>query len=442
MLELFVDPLLRGPFVGSLMIGIACALVGVCLAARKQLLIGETLAHASWPGACLAGLFLGALNVGVEHGFFWVLLVAGVFAFLALRSVRYLSKRVGLQKDSALCLVLASYFALGLLIVSGMQLFYPIWHRQIQSLLFGELASISQAGVVFCSSLSIAAIFTLYLLYKEIQAVSFDPGFAKVSNMRTKVVDQALVVLIILAAIIGMKSVGVVLMSGLLIAPALAAQPFTYRLSRRLLLAPVIATIGSVLGHFGAYRLSQIVNTPIPTGPLVVLVLTLLALAAHLIAPEQGLISRWIRRKAFVRKSREENILKRLWYSEGSVPVEDFCISGVSIQKAQRSILALVKRGLIDTQLFKTGQLKLTQDGHTQAQRLVRLHRLWEVYLSTYFEVSHARAHYNAEQIEHILTPELEKELEAVVSSYSNSLHKTDIPEKISSSMSQREVRL
>lgn len=424
------------------MIGIACALVGVCLSARKQLLIGETLAHASWPGACLAGLLLGSLNMSVERGFFGVLLGAGVFAYLALRSVRYLSKKVRLQRDSALCLVLSSYFALGLLIVSGMQLLYPVWHRQIQSLLFGELASISQAGVIFCSSLSVLAAFTLYMLYKEIQAVSFDPGFAKVSNMRTKVVDQALVVLIILAAIIGMKSVGVVLMSGLLIAPALAAQPFTYRLSRRLILAPVIATVGSAIGHFGAYRLSKVIDTPVPTGPLIVLVLSILALAAHLVAPGQGLISRWIRRRAFLRKSREENIIKKLWYSEGSVPNEDFVVPGTSGRKARRSIRALTKKGMIDPEASASGQLRLSRKGHVQAQRLVRLHRLWEVYLSTYFEVSHARAHYNAEQIEHILTPELEKELEALVSTRSNQLHKADIPEKISVDDFPEEARL
>ncbi len=429
-IEQFTDPILRSPMIGSILMGVSCASVGVCAFIRKQLLVSEALAHAAWPGVVLSGLIVGFFVPNVEH-FAWVILLgAGLFSWFGLMALRGLSTRFSIKNDTALCIVLSSFFGLGIVLMSAMQLTLPTWHKQVQGFLFGQLASMTDAGIVIYAVLSFVAALIIMLLFKEIQLTSFDASFAKVSGVKKRFCDRFIFFLMVLAVVIGMKTVGVVLMSGLLIAPALGARAFTNRLGPLFLISAFIAAFCCTLGNAASFALSSHFKIAIPAGPVIILTLTAVCILSMIVAPKHGILAKTWRKKRFYAVCSQENILKKLWHVSGeAISITELKADHMMPNRLDSSVSKLKKAGLLHTRGLNNSELILTPKGKRRAQHLVRLHRLWEVYLATYLDVSHARAHFNAEQIEHILTPELEKELERLVAERSCVLHKSDIPE-------------
>ena len=439
LIEQFTDPILRGPMIGSILMGISCASIGVCAFIRKQLLASEALAHAAWPGVVLSALLLGFFVPDAEQ-FVWVILLGGgIFSWIGLMALRSLSTRFGIKSDTALCIVLSSFFGLGTLFMSAMQLTLPTWHKQVQGYLFGQLASMTDAGIIIYAVLSFLAVVIISLLFKEIQLTSFDAPFAKVCGVKKRFCDRLIFFLMVLAVVIGMKTVGVVLMSGLLIAPVLGARAFTNRLGPLFIISALIAAFCCTLGNVAALAISNNFKIAVPAGPVIILSLTAVCLLSMLAAPKRGILAKIWRKRRFYAICSQENILKSLWHVNGeSISILELKNDHLMPQRLDSSIRKLKKAGLLCTKGFSHSELILTPQGQKRAQHLVRLHRLWEVYLASYLDVSHARAHFNAEQIEHILTPELEVELERLVAQRSCELHKTDIRENISS---DRETR-
>lgn len=424
------DPLLCGPLFGSLLVAAALSIFGVFAFVRREGLVGEMLAHSTYPGIILAAFLTGIL--GGEEGFFSVALIACalIFGWLALKAAGAL-KRFGVSADSRLCFVLVAFFSLGMLGSSICQHLFPFWQRQSGAYLFGQVALMDERHLVIGLFLLGVAILYCRLFFKEAMAAAFDPAFSKSARLRTSFAERTYQAGLVLAIVFAIKSVGVVLLSGLLIAPAVAARGCTCRLLHMLFLAPAFA----LLGTLGGLSLSLFVPAfqAIPPGPLIVLILSLLCLGVHLVAPKSGLLARLVRRFIFRLSCLEENILKVLWRSQES---------GDALQCTDRESLYslhLGSKGLISWSLAalrRQGDLAvegrciaLTEKGLARAAHIVRLHRLWEAYLASQLDVSAARVHASAEQIEHILTPELEKQLEMLVDSDTDP-HKSLIPAK------------
>src|SRR5262249_34625711 len=146
----------------------------------------------------------------------------------------------------------------------------------------------------------------------------------------------------------------------------------------------------------------------LPTGPMIVVVATLICLVSLLFAPERGLVSRFVRIAYFRYRCLGENLLKMLW-REGRE--KQFTLKEMSRRQTisplylRFLLFRLVSQGWIE----RMGRYyRLTEDGMHRAGQIVRLHRLWEVYLADYLGVGAERVHKSAEEMEHILTPELE----------------------------------
>lgn len=411
MIHFFTDPVLRAPTWGCLLMCLASSLMGVLIFLRKRSLLSESLSHATYPGACI-GVTLFALFFPQYEEWTFIAVLGGAFvsSLLGLKAIHWLEQKGKVRSDAALCFVLAVFFGLGIVIASAMQSQLPTWHKQIQMLLFGQAATMSDMHIWIYGGLAFLVALFLFLTFRPLQASLFDRDFSTSAGMPVAVLERILFWLLLLSLIVGIRSVGVVLMSGMVIAPAVAARQFTDRLQVVFLLAGCFGALSGLLGNY----LSVLGN--LPTGPMIVLVGTSFALLSLLFAPKRGLLFRFARKLAFRLRCLEENILKGIW-KKGR-------FSETSSLIVRTALWRLKRGGWIDA------RLELTNDGKQKAASIVRLHRLWELYLSEQLGFQAEKVHRTAEEMEHILTPEMEEKLTRLLENPKHDPHHQPIPER------------
>ncbi len=436
----FTDSVLRGPMFGSIFICCAAALIGVLVFLRKESLIGEALSHAAYPGL-IAGVFFCGLLFGddAENPLinFAVLLGALVTSLAGLQLIHFLEKRCRVKQDAALCFVLSYFFGVGILLSSQMQFSFSNLYRQAQVYFYGQAATMTDfhAYMFFFIALAIALI--LYTLRKEFEVYLFDANFAKSIGVSSQKMQWLLCLLAALAIVVGIRAVGVVMMSAMMIAPAVAARQCTDSFSRMCLYASFIGVVSGAVGTYGANEASILLKAhypgarlTLPTGPLIVLTASLICLLALLFSPSRGALTRFWRLKKFRKSCLNENILKAVWRrgEEKECSPKDFQgLFSVSSFTLRRVFRGLFKSGYLSE--GERGSYFLTEKGVERAKKIVRLHRLWELYLADYIGIGVERVHANAEEMEHILTPELEAELDALLKRPKFDPHHQPIPE-------------
>lgn len=408
MIEFFTDPVLRPSTLGSMLMCLASALVGVIVVLRKRSLLGETLSHAAFPGAvvgvALASLFLSLDNEWVS---FFILSGGAVFSLIGLKAIEKLETKFRVKPDSALCLVLAAFFGFGILIASLMQQSSPLWYKQAVVFLYGQAATMTNIHVAIYGTFAILIVAFIFYFYRYLEIVNFDPSFARTLGIRSQRIDQMVFVLIVLSIVIGIRSVGVVLMAGMLIGPAIAAKPLTKQLSSQLALAGCFGLCSGFLGNClsivipkGAYSL--------PTGPMILLCSSMFCTLSLLFAPRTGLMIRRLRINHFRFQCAVENGLKAVWKDKNA-----------SLTSAIRR--ELKKKKWLDNQ-------GLTAEGIKMAEKIVRLHRLWEVYLVDYLGQKAEKVHRTAEELEHLMSPDLEEQLTELLRNPRHDPHFQPIP--------------
>jgi manganese/zinc/iron transport system permease protein len=440
-LAYFIDPVLRAPTIGSMLMCLSAALVGVVIFLRKQSLLGEALSHAAYPGVLIGVVFAALLgwndtyNSGIP-----ILIMAGAFitALLGLWMINLLVRKVGVRADSALCFVLSSFFGIGLTIASRVQFTHSGLYKQSINYLYGQAATMTDIHILIYGILSLLILLTLVIFYKEIQAITFDRDFARSMDIPVKRIDFLVFMLVVFAVVIGIRSVGVVLMSAMLIAPAAAARQYTQKLSIMLILAGLFGLTSGYLGNYLSVQGGTLLSLEypesriaLPTGPMIVVVATVIAVLSLFLAPERGLITRVIRIVHFRYQCLCENILKQIWRHG---PKESLAIFELAnYQNVSQLYIRFVCKQLVASGWLypmENQSYKLTPDGEFRAAHIVRLHRLWEVYLADYLGIGVERVHRSAEEMEHIITPELEKELTLLLKNPKKDPHHQPIPPK------------
>ncbi len=435
----FTDPILRAPTIGCMLMCLSASLVGVIAFLKRQSLVGEALSHASFPGVIMGVITAGSLFSG-ESSTAWlpILTIAGafLFAWFGLLSIHYLETKGKVRSDSALCFTLSAFFGLGITLASRVQFVQSNLYTQSLSYLYGQAATMVDLHILIYGLLSIAVLVMIAIFYKELQILIFDKEYAKSLGIKVRLIRSLTFFLLALAIVIGIRSVGVVLMSAMLIAPAAAARQFTHRMSRMLLLAGIFGMLSGYLGVFSSVELSNAFaalypkeKIAFPTGPMIVLVATVICLLSLLFAPERGLCTRFFRRISFRYQCMSENILKTMWNSN---PQGEFAACDLMrFQNVSRPYLMFImhrlgRSGWIEN---KGGSLyRLTHDGVHRAAHIVRLHRLWELYLADYLGIGAERVHRSAEEMEHIITPEIERELTELLKNPKYDPHHQPIP--------------
>nr|WP_283248332.1 iron chelate uptake ABC transporter family permease subunit [Parachlamydia sp. AcF125] len=428
---------MRAPTMGCMLMSFSAALVGVIVFLRKQSLIGETLSHAAYPGVILGVIFASLISLEQELPIA-TLIILGAFmtALISLWCLHLLEHKCNIRADSALCFILATFFGVGVTLASYLQFVSPTFYKQSQSYLYGQAATMNDYHVLLYALLSLMIVLMLIFFYKELQVITFDREYAKSLGIPLKKIDTYLFILIALALVAGIRSGGVVLMSAMLVIPAATARQYTNKLSHMFIWAGCFALISGFFGNYfsvegSAYFAKKyaIGRISLPTGPMIVLVGAVICLFSLLFAPERGYLLRLIRIFRFQDRCISENLLKAMWYQKNR---QTFSLDAIfEFQSASRlylwfCLMRLVHHGWVAQQ--HCNAYALTSAGEARAAHIVRLHRLWEVYLADYLGIGAERVHRSAEEMEHILTPELEKELILLLKDPKEDPHHQPIP--------------
>ncbi|MBI1192209.1 MAG: iron chelate uptake ABC transporter family permease subunit [Bacteroidetes bacterium] len=416
------EPNIRYVVFGTIMVGIAAAVIGNFTFLRKRALVGDAIAHAVLPGICLAFMLQGSRSL-------WVLLPgAFVSGWLALLSIDWINRNSRLKPDAAIGLVLSVFFGTGVLLLTYIQQSGDGSQSGLKHFLFGQAAAILPGDLWVFGLTGLLLCGLVALFFKEFTLLSFDPDFAQAAGLPVRRLELLLSTLTVLAVVTGIQTVGVVLMAALLITPAAAARFWTDRLGAMVLLGAAFAALASVLGSFVSYQ-----QPNMPTGPWIIVVLSAIAFFSMVFAPRRGGLARLWDKLRHAWKIREENVLKTIYHSGESLG--DFT-AGMHIEAVQGrrafnpwqlrlSLFTLQRRGLLQ---YGASGYRLSGEGLREGARLARIHRLWELYLTEYLRLAPDHVHDDAEAMEHLITPELEAQLEAALGYPERDPHDRDIP--------------
>jgi ABC-type Mn2+/Zn2+ transport system permease subunit len=279
-LELLVQPL-RYPFMvrgllASLMVGTLCAVVGTYVVLRGMAFFGDALAHAILPGVAIAYL--------LEINLFWGALIMGLLTAVG---IGYLSRRGTIKEDTAIGVFFAASFALGVALLSTVQ----TYSVDLTHILFGNVLGVSDTDLWLIAGLGLLALLAVVFLYKELLVISFDPILAATLQLPLNVLNYLLLVLIALAVVVSLQTVGVALMVAMLVTPAATAYLLTRRLWHMMIVGAIIGALSSVAGLY----LSFYAN--VASGAAVVLVCTAFFILAFLFAPGRGAVWSWLRER-------------------------------------------------------------------------------------------------------------------------------------------------
>ena len=418
----FSDPGVRYVALGSVLLTASSAIVGSFTFLNKKSLLGDAIAHAVLPGICLGFIISGTKNP--------LVLITGAFitGWISLVLVEFITSRTRIKEDAAIGLTLSVFFGFGVLLLTMIQKSGNAAQSGLDHFLFGKAASLVGQDLVVFSVVAIILLIAVVVLFKEFTLLAFDKDFARSIGWPVRTIQLVLTFLIVLAVVIGIQAVGVVLMAAILITPAAAARFWTDRITVMFLLASLF---GGFSGLAGAYI--SFVAPSMPTGPWIVIVISVIAFISFFMAPRRGVISRMMRRTRIRKTINDENVLKAL-YQLGEEN-KDFYIQRYVDEIIRRrkfvkdNLLKVLHRLERQGYVQRTGNLwGLTTEGKERGQRVVKIHRLWELYLTTYLNIAPDHVHDDADTIEHLLTPELEQRLEKLLDYPVTDPHKSEIP--------------
>ncbi|MBN9177981.1 MAG: anchored repeat-type ABC transporter permease subunit [Microbacterium sp.] len=256
---------------------LVCGVVGTFVVLRGMAFIGDAVAHAVFPGLAIAFVLSGDLVLGGT--------IAGVVTAVL---VAVFSQNRRLKEDSVIGIFFVGAFALGIVVISQA----PGYAGSLQQFLFGSITGIRDEDIWVVAITALIVLVAMFALHKDFVATSLDRESARALGVPVFWIDLALYVLVTLAVVISVQTIGNVLVLALLIAPAATARMLTDRLAVMMALGPVIGAVAAVGGLYVSW------SWDLPVGGTIVLVLLGMFLVAVLLGPRQGLWGRVGRRRA------------------------------------------------------------------------------------------------------------------------------------------------
>jgi manganese/zinc/iron transport system permease protein len=295
---LFNDYTLRTISLGTAILGAICGMLGSFAVLRKQSLLGDAISHAALPGIAIAFLITGTKETNV------LLIGALISGLIGAFWIRGITRRTHLKSDTALGLILSIFFGFGMLLLTYIQKQPNANQSGLDKFLFGQAATLLARDVWFMASVTLVCLLVLLLFWKEFKIMLFDIDYAKTLGFNVKTIDILITSFIVLAIVLGLQTVGVVLMSAMLLAPAAAARQWTNSLGIMVVLAAVFGATSGVVGT--AISASQ---NNLSTGPVIVLVAAFFVVFSFIFSPSRGLLFRQIR---FIKNRKDLQLHKTL----------------------------------------------------------------------------------------------------------------------------------
>jgi manganese/iron transport system permease protein len=276
-LNWLVEPLRYGFMVRGLaaavLAGIICSVIGIYVVLRGMAFFGDALAHTILPGVAIGYL----VSNGAREPLFWWALGTAVAASLGIGAI---SKSGQIKEDTAIGIIFAGMFALGIAIISTVRS-YAV---DLSHFLFGDVLGVTTQNLVWMGIFGGIVLLFVLAFYKEFLTISFDPVLAKTLRLPVNRFNNLLLVLIAVTVAVAMQTVGVALMVAMLVTPAATASLLTRRLPSMMVISATLAAFSGVIGLYVSYYLG------ITSGSAIVLTATAFFICAFLLAPRRGLL--------------------------------------------------------------------------------------------------------------------------------------------------------
>lgn len=279
--SIFQDYTFQVVALGTGILGLLSGVIGSFTTLQRESLLGDALSHAALPG-----IVIGFMLIGRKE---WLFLLGGaaISGLIATFIIQWMSKSGEIKFDNALSLILSSFFGLGLVLMSYVQQQPNANQAGFENFIYGQASSMLFRDVITLAIAAIISLFLIILFWKEIKVYTFNRKYAETIGFNTKFIQLLISTIMIVTIILGLESVGVILMSALLVGPAVAARQWTHRLRVMVVLAGIFGLLSGVTGTLISSMYAQI-----PTGPSIVVVLSSIIFFSLLFAPNRGLVAK------------------------------------------------------------------------------------------------------------------------------------------------------
>jgi manganese/iron transport system permease protein len=283
MLQWLTEPLsyafMQRSLLVSLMVGILCAVIGCYVVLRGMAFMGDALAHAILPGIAIAYLLHGNLLLGG--------LIAAVIVALG---IGFFSRQGELKEDTAIGILFAAALALGVALISTIR----TYASDLTHILFGNILGVSPGDLWLTAGLGGFVLVMILVLYKEFLVISFDPVLAATLRLPAELLRNLLLVLLALTVVVSLKTVGVGLVTAMLVTPGATAYLLTRRLPAMMVLAAAIGAFSGLVGMYLSFYLN------IASGAAIVLTASGIFVLVFILAPQRGALWQFINRNPHI----------------------------------------------------------------------------------------------------------------------------------------------
>jgi ABC-type Mn2+/Zn2+ transport system permease subunit len=265
----FVYDYMRGAIVGAAAVGAMCGLLSCFVVLRGWSLLGDALSHAVVPGVALAAILGLPLLAG-----------AGLAAAFAVGGIALVGRSRVIKGDAVIGVVFTTFFAAGLLLISVVPT-----NLRVTTILLGNLLGIVDSDLLQVYAVALVCLAAVAVKWRDLVAVAFDATHAATIGLNVRALNALLLALLSLACVTALQAVGALLVAAMLIAPGATAHLLTDRFGRMLIFSPILGAAGAFLGAYASFFLDGAV------GGCIVLLQTLIFLAAWLLAPKHGVLA-------------------------------------------------------------------------------------------------------------------------------------------------------
>jgi manganese/zinc/iron transport system permease protein len=356
----YSDYTLRTITLGTAILGAVCGMLGSFAVLRKQSLLGDAISHAALPGIAIAFLITGAKDSNI------LLIGALVSGMIGTFWIRGIVSKTHLKSDTALGLILSLFFGFGMLLLTYIQKQPNANQAGLDKYLFGQAATLLESDVWMMAIATSACLVVLLLFWKEFKILLFDADYTKTLGFNTRFIDILITSFIVLAIVLGLQTVGVVLMSAMLLAPAAAARQWTNSLGVMVFLAAIFGAFAGVFGT--AISASQ---NNLSTGPVIVLVAGVFVVFSFIFSPNRGLLFKQIR----ISKNRRDLKLYKTLAFMRNIAEDHEDISHPHTIKILNNFQGFTKKSLqklveLDFVILQGNMWSLTEKGFKKAENL------------------------------------------------------------------------
>lgn len=357
---------------GAAVLGLAAGVLGSLAVLQKRSLFGDALAHAALPGVALAFIVSGTKDPSA------LLIGAGAVGLLGALLILGIERSGRVRPDAAIGVVLAGFFSLGIVLLTWISNSGNANQAGLERYLFGQAAGLVERDVAVMAVLAALSLAIVALGLRPLRIALFDQDYARAVGLPARAVEVGTTVLLVVAIIIGLRTVGAILMVAMLVIPGVAARQLSARLGTMLVLAGVI---GAAVGGGGAVVAGR---AEAPTGPVIVLMGTAVVAVAILLAPRRGVVWNALRLRRERRRLLASSVLIDLetaMHSGAPPTTAELALStGRPARTVARGIATLERASLIDRR--PDGRLTLSEAGAAAAHAAVEQRRLWSLWLA------------------------------------------------------------